>query len=187
MRGSSQARSKSEINVPTMVRVLSRSTNAPARYMSWTCSARKKSGPAVCRLSTTEIITAPSASVMAVLRDESGATLLVVVLAMVAIFGMVVLSVDLGGLVVKHRYLVSANDAAALAAAETFARGLAHVGTDEGPAQQQADSFAAQNVGDAAHDDSQQWWEAKGGIDGESCPPDSCGTVTVRFQGGQHH
>src|SRR5207249_3822842 len=51
--------------------------------------------------------------------------------------------------------------------------------------QQQADSFAAQNVGDAAHDDSQQWWESKGGIDGESCPPDSCGTVTVRFQGGQ--
>jgi len=55
-------------------------------------------------------------------RDERGATILVVVLALVAIFGMVVLVVDIGGALVVRRQMVRSADAAALAAAYSFAK-----------------------------------------------------------------
>ncbi len=53
--------------------------------------------------------------------DESGATLVIVALLLVALLGMVVLVLDVGGLLVKRRYMVQAADAAALAAAESCA------------------------------------------------------------------
>jgi Putative Flp pilus-assembly TadE/G-like len=118
-------------------------------------------------------------------NDERGATLLVIALSMVVLFGMVVLAVDLGGLAVKHRGLVNANDAAALAAAESFAIGEAVPTADEGPAQAQADKFATANVSDAAHDTSQSWWTITTGLPGSSCDPATCGSVRVRYQGHQ--
>jgi Putative Flp pilus-assembly TadE/G-like len=113
--------------------------------------------------------------------DERGATLVIVALSMVAIFGMVVLTVDLGGLLVKRRSLVNADDAAALAAAEAFARGDAKVGSNEGPAVAQSDAFATKNVGNAVRDD----FQATGGIDGASCDPSTCGSVEVAYHGNQ--
>src|SRR5437763_341032 len=85
-------------------------------------------------------------------RGEEGATLAIVAISLIAILGMVVLTVDLGALLVKRRSMVNAGDAGALAAAETFAQGLAQPGTNEGPAQQQADDLATQNVSNAVRD-----------------------------------
>jgi hypothetical protein len=52
---------------------------------------------------------------------EDGAVLVIVVLVIVALFGMVTLAVDVGALLVKRRQLVTAADAAALAAAQSCA------------------------------------------------------------------
>src|SRR6266542_385487 len=52
-------------------------------------------------------------------EDERGATLVIVVLSIVAILGMVVLTVDVGGLLLRRRSLVNGADAAALAAGQT--------------------------------------------------------------------
>jgi Flp pilus assembly protein TadG len=111
--------------------------------------------------------------------DEGGAVLVMVAIALVALLGMVVLTVDVGGLAVKRRFMVNANDAAALAAAEAFAtqRDLA--------AQGDADSLATQNVANAVHDTSQPWWTVTFGLSGSTCLPTTCGSVTVRYQGNQ--
>ena len=100
--------------------------------------------------------------------DERGATLLIVALSMVAIFGMVVLTVDLGGLLVKRRGMVNASDAAALAAAESFATNQASA-NNQGPAQSQADTYATQNQGYAERDS----WTMTPGITGIPCDPAS--------------
>ena len=110
-------------------------------------------------------------------RDEQGVTILIVALCLVAFFGMMVLAVDVGALAVKHRGLVNANDAAALAAAQSFAR------DDAESAQDEADRLAHANVGDAEHDTSQPWWTVTSGLPG--CPPGSCGSVKVGYQAGQ--
>jgi len=52
-------------------------------------------------------------------EGERGATLVIVALVLVALLGMVVLTVDVGGLLAKRRSLVNAADAAALAAAQS--------------------------------------------------------------------
>lgn len=52
-------------------------------------------------------------------RDESGATLVIVTLSLLALFGMMILVVDVGSLLYARRALVNAADAAALAAAQS--------------------------------------------------------------------
>jgi hypothetical protein len=52
-------------------------------------------------------------------RDERGATAVIVVLSLFALFGMIVLVVDVGGLLWARREMVNASDAAALAAAQS--------------------------------------------------------------------
>jgi Flp pilus assembly protein TadG len=53
--------------------------------------------------------------------DERGATAVIVVLSLIALFGLVVLTVDVGQLLFQRRGMVNASDAAALAAAQTWA------------------------------------------------------------------
>ena len=55
--------------------------------------------------------------------EETGATLVIVAIMLVALLGMVVLVLDVGGLLLKRRYMVQSADAAALAAAESCAVG----------------------------------------------------------------
>jgi Flp pilus assembly protein TadG len=76
-------------------------------------------------------------------RDDRGATIVIVALALVAMFGMIVLVVDVGGLLWKRRELVNGSDAAALSAAETCALKSA---VDPRTAEQAADEQASQNV-----------------------------------------
>ena len=54
-------------------------------------------------------------------RDERGVTVVLVTILLVALFGMVALAVDVGGLVSKKRQVVRGTDAAALVAAEACA------------------------------------------------------------------
>jgi hypothetical protein len=118
-------------------------------------------------------------------NDEQGVIILIVALSLVVVFGMSVLVVDLGGLIVKHRGLVNANDSAAIAAAASFARNEAQVVTNEGPAQAQADAFATDNVPDAIREK----FSATIGISPIDCSqsqdPDACGTVEVGYESGQ--
>ena len=51
--------------------------------------------------------------------DEEGAVLVIVTLSLIALFGMMVLVVDVGSLLFTRRALVNAADAAALAAAQS--------------------------------------------------------------------
>jgi hypothetical protein len=110
-------------------------------------------------------------------REEGGVVALMVLLSLFVVFGMVVLVVDLGALIVKHRGLVNANDSAALAAADSFARNEADT------ASTQADRFARENVPDAEHDT--DWWTVTSGLDSSGCLPSTCGSVRVRYQAGQ--
>jgi hypothetical protein len=77
------------------------------------------------------------------LRQERGATVVIVALVLVAMFGMMVLVVDVGGLLWKRRELVNGSDAAALSAASTCALPTS---VDPKTAEQAADPLAAQNV-----------------------------------------
>src|SRR5437763_722319 len=76
-------------------------------------------------------------------EGERGATIVIVALALVAMFGMIVLVVDVGGLLWKRRELVNGSDAAALSAAATCALPSA---VDPKSAEQAADALAGQNV-----------------------------------------
>jgi hypothetical protein len=73
-------------------------------------------------------------------HDESGATLIIVVLSLMALFGMMVLVVDVGSLLYARRAMVTAADSAALAAAQSC-------GQQEGAAQAtlQAEFYAVRN------------------------------------------
>lgn len=73
-------------------------------------------------------------------RDEAGAVVIIVALSMVAIFGMLALVVDVGGVLYRRVQLQNAADAAALAAAISC-------GTQEGSteARRQADVLTAAN------------------------------------------
>jgi Putative Flp pilus-assembly TadE/G-like len=76
--------------------------------------------------------------------DERGATAVIVVLSLLALFGLIVLTVDVGQLLFQRRGMVNASDAAALAAAQTCA------GLDDTDAPEaMADAFALNNVGSA--------------------------------------
>jgi Flp pilus assembly protein TadG len=97
-------------------------------------------------------------------HGESGATMLVMAIALVAMLGMVALVVDVGGMLITRRRLVTAADSAALAAAESCAKG------DVDGAGAQADSFAADNVPESVRDQ----FTVNGCGDG-------AGTVTVAY------
>ena len=76
--------------------------------------------------------------------DERGATAVIVVLSLIALFGLIVLTVDVGQLLFQRRGMVNASDAAALAAAQSCA-GLDDTEVPEA----MADAFALNNVGNA--------------------------------------
>jgi Flp pilus assembly protein TadG len=80
------------------------------------------------------------------LRSEDGATLVIVTLALIAMFGMVVLVVDVGGLLWKRRELVNGSDAAALSAAITCAKSSDPTTGDPRSAEIAADELASENV-----------------------------------------
>jgi Flp pilus assembly protein TadG len=73
--------------------------------------------------------------------DESGATAIIVALSLAAIFAMLVLTVDVGGLLLRRRAMVNASDAAALAAAQSCADTQ-----DTLDPESQADAYAVSNV-----------------------------------------
>jgi hypothetical protein len=75
---------------------------------------------------------------------ERGATAVIVTLSLLAIFGLIVLTVDVGQLLFQRRAMVNASDAAALAAAQSCA-GLGDTDVPES----MADAFALDNVGTA--------------------------------------
>ena len=75
---------------------------------------------------------------------EGGVTMVIVALSLLALLGMVVLVVDVGGLLLNRREMVNASDAAALAAAKTCAVGPS-VDVYGKDAEHAADVFALQN------------------------------------------
>lgn len=77
-------------------------------------------------------------------HDESGVTIVIVTLALLAICGMLVLVVDVGGLLTLRRQMVTAADSAALAAAQSCARDEPEEASD------QATLLATQNQPDAS-------------------------------------
>ncbi len=101
--------------------------------------------------------------------DERGATVVIVALSLVAMFGMLVLVVDVGGLLWKRRELVNGSDSGALAAAKTCA--------DQADAtlpETQSDTYATQNVGSLTTGDG-------GIIDVQNCDTGKSGYVTVQY------
>jgi hypothetical protein len=78
--------------------------------------------------------------------DERGATVVIVALALIAMFGMLVLVVDVGGLLWKRRELVNGSDAAALSAAITCAKSSDPTTGDPRTAETVADELATENV-----------------------------------------
>jgi Flp pilus assembly protein TadG len=105
---------------------------------------------------------------------EGGATLVIVALALIAMFGMIVLVIDVGGLLWKRRELVNASDAAALSAAQTCALTFA-IGGDSKTA---ADLAATQNVTGSG----------LGGTmtDSGNCHTSGSGWVKVQYSQQQH-
>ena len=73
--------------------------------------------------------------------EESGAVVVIVVLSLIAIFAMLVLTVDVGGLLLARRAMVNASDSAALAAAQSCASA-----EDTLDPEAVADTYAADNV-----------------------------------------
>lgn len=102
--------------------------------------------------------------------DERGATAVIVALSLIALLGMIVLTVDVGQLLFKRRAMVNASDAGALAAAQSCA-GLADADIPES----MADAFAIDNVNGMV--------AGNGGIiDVAGCDGDAFGHVTVEYQ-----
>jgi hypothetical protein len=88
-------------------------------------------------------------------KDERGATAIILVLSLIALVGMVALSVDGGTLVMQRRRLVRTADAAAMAAALSFAYPnppQSICGSDETIALAKADEVAVANAVDATRD-----------------------------------
>lgn len=103
------------------------------------------------------------------LSDESGATVVIVVLTLVAMFAMMVLTIDVGGLLYKRRSMVHSSDAAALAAAQACAT------TSDGDAPESvADGFAVDNTTGLVAEN--------GGIfESPGCDTGQPGYVSVRY------
>ena len=105
------------------------------------------------------------------LRDEErGATAVIVALTLIALCGMIVLTVDVGQLLFKRRAMVNASDAAALAAAQSCA-GI----SDSDSPEAMADVFALDNVSVANS-------TATNIIDVAGCDGPPFGHVTVEYE-----
>ncbi len=87
-------------------------------------------------------------------QDQEGVTAIIVALCLIALFGMLVLVVDVGGLLWKRREMVSGSDAAALAAAKTCA---VPVVTDPSDPQVRANTEAIANVGGLTSSNMSGW------------------------------
>jgi len=81
-------------------------------------------------------------------RSEEGATAVLMAVTLVVFFGMLALSLDIGGMLVLRRRLVGAVDAAALAAAQTCA-----LDENAGAAQSQAVAYVDENYAASASED----------------------------------
>ena len=97
-------------------------------------------------------------------REERGAVVVIVVILLVALFGMVALTVDVGGLLSRRRALIRGADSGALAAAQSCA-----AAPDAANAQTRAVQFLQTNVPDATLTS----------YDAEGCGTQSAGVVTV--------
>jgi hypothetical protein len=105
------------------------------------------------------------------LRDDSGATGVIVAILILVLVGMLALAVDGGILWAKYRGIRTANDAAALAAAYSCATGEGLAGAETA-----ANDIAAANVSDAA--------STQAGTYPQGCVVEG-GQVTVYFGGEQ--
>ena len=105
------------------------------------------------------------------LDGEEGVTAVLIVLALTFLLGMVSMSVDGGFLFLKRRAMVTANDAAALAAAQSCAKS-----EGQGTADAKADLLAVDNVSNATRFAAPAYTP--------SCNAPS-GKVTVSYQGNQ--
>jgi len=106
-------------------------------------------------------------------RDQDGAFAIIFALCLIALVGMMVLVVDVGGLLYQRRQMVSASDAAALAAAQSCALGATVAGDPETT----ADSIASDNLPSTVG--------VNGGIiqsETTGCLSESEGHVTVQYQ-----
>lgn len=101
--------------------------------------------------------------------DDSGAVVVIVALSLVAIFAMLVLTLDVGGLLLARRAMVNASDAAALAAAQSCASTA-----DTLDPEAQADAYALDNVSDAVTGTTNI-------TDIYNCDGDGNGHVTVEY------
>jgi len=102
--------------------------------------------------------------------EERGATAVIVVLTLIALCGVIVLTVDVGQLLFKRRAMVNASDSAALSAAQTCA-GI----TDSDSPEAMADAFAVQNVSTVNSG-------AANIIDIAGCDGPPFGHVTVQYE-----
>ena len=108
--------------------------------------------------------------------DESGVTLVIVALCLIAMFGMLVLVVDVGGLLLNRREMVNASDAAALAAAKSC---VLPATKDPRSPEQAADEFA--------FDNSSRAQTAGTNITQISgCDTSATGYVSVQYSANQH-
>jgi Flp pilus assembly protein TadG len=99
-------------------------------------------------------------------RDERGATLVFVAISMFVLLALAALSVDFGVMFAQRRGMVNANDAGAMAFAQSCA-------LHQSDADYQADALAKANVGSAARNGPPAW-----PVDG-SCP--GRGSVEVKY------
>ena len=104
--------------------------------------------------------------------DENGAVLVITALILIAIFGMLVLTIDVGGFLLRRRDMVNASDAAALAAAKSCSDE-----TDTFTPEGRADVYAAANVDGLAAEN--------GGITDIVGCDDGAGYLSVRYQSQQ--
>src|SRR5207253_704608 len=99
--------------------------------------------------------------------DERGAVAAIVVISMIALLGMCVITVDLGGMLTQRRRMVAGADSAALAAAQSCATQRPN------EAQTQADTFALDNQPGATNT----------GFATQGCSSQQAsGTVTVSYK-----
>jgi Flp pilus assembly protein TadG len=107
---------------------------------------------------------------------EDGVTLVIVALCLIALFGMLVLVVDVGGLLLNRRAMVNASDAAALSAAKSC---ILPPSKDPRTFEQAADEFALDNASGANASDPHNV------IQFSNCDTKFTGFVTARYSSNQ--
>ncbi|MEX0832524.1 MAG: pilus assembly protein TadG-related protein [Actinomycetota bacterium] len=110
---------------------------------------------------------------MRLASEERGATVVIVTLLLMVIFGMLILVVDVGRLVTLRAEMIRSADSGSLAAAQSCA-----VGESDGEARANADQFAISN--EPAIDELPNPVSYNYGIEGCTL---TGGTVTVKYQG----